>query len=109
MKYDANSREKNPSILDTLLKLNYVTADDNDSVSDLIDDYNSMKYREPHSSSKKLFVCSRCKRDVSEDDSYSSQGLNLHCVCCVAEQANKENISTAQWCIENIWSRGAQG
>ena len=76
-----------------------------EELEELIQDHNLSKYAKSHSSDAAIFICTSCRQNVSEDDSYSDRGQFLHCSVCVQKKARERDMTTTQWLKNNVWIR----
>ena len=51
------------------------------------------------------YVCTKCGKEVSIDDSFSDRGFNLICVPCAYKRAVKAETTIYDWVKENIHDR----
>lgn len=79
-----------------------------EELEELIQEYNQSKYAKSNSSDATIFICTSCRQNVSEDDSYSDRGQFLHCSVCVQKEARERNMTTVQWLKNNVWMRDIQ-
>lgn len=69
---------------------------------DEINNYNVSEHKKQYV--EHIYICSKCRRLVSIDESYSNQGANLQCIACVESAARENDMSVSKYAQANIWN-----